>query len=52
MNPAASASAHQNVNRSHTLTQFQSNDLQAMKERMADLAQSIGMPAGLGDGLK
>ncbi|KAL5212465.1 hypothetical protein ABZP36_023312 [Zizania latifolia] len=26
--------------------------VQAMKERMADLAQSIGMPAGLGDGLK
>ncbi|CAN6243297.1 unnamed protein product, partial [Urochloa humidicola] len=26
--------------------------VQAMKERMADLAQSLGMPAGLGDGLK
>ncbi|WJX96789.1 hypothetical protein P8452_77950 [Trifolium repens] len=26
--------------------------VQAMKERMSDLAQSLGMPPGLGDGLK
>lgn len=27
-------------------------DLQAMKERMSDLAQSIGMPPGMSDGFK
>jgi hypothetical protein len=50
VNPAADAC--RNVQCYLKLTCSCANDLQAMKERMADLAQSIGMPAGLGDGLK
>ncbi|XP_062223896.1 nucleoid-associated protein At2g24020, chloroplastic-like [Phragmites australis] len=33
-------------------TDAHQSSVQAMKERMADLAQSLGMPAGLGDGPK